>query len=811
MQQGLWRNVNRHSAEDRVADADLGPTRSTGGASEHLMLQRNLLQADSPRAPLSGAAQSDQAEGGGIGEMINFAIGLLRRQYLVIVLTAALAMAACLVYLRITPPTYTAQVQILLANPKAQFVQQQSLLAEPAVDFTQIETQLQILKSRAIAVAVIDQLGLGDDPDFNGSGPSLSSLLQRVRAWVSKDRQSDTPGQPAEGVIAEFLGRLSAARVSVSNVIEISFSSSNAKRAAEIANAISTAYIADQLNAKFEANRSATSWLQERLRDLSEQALTAERAVSAFKSQNNIVSSGGKSIDEQQVTDLNSRLVAARAQTSDAMAKLNRYEAILRTNSESASPIGTLDAGGSDALSNPIINNLRQQYLELARRESEWAPRFGRDHLAVINLRTRMRDLRTSILDEVRRLAETSRGEYEVAKQRQQEIEKQLSEAVSQSRSSNSAELTIRELDSRAKGLRNLYETFLQRYMGSVQQETFPISETRMIYPASPPQSKSKPKTNLVLALGIFGGLALGIGLGLLRDLMDRVFRTSTQIESTLEVPCLSLVPLLHGLKPPKQAPRAQQRDEDLRRRIVSGHSAIHHAVVGMPLSRFTEAIRAIKLAIDLSPNKTSNQVIGITSAVPNEGKTTIAASLAQLIGHSGKKAIIVDCDLRNPSLSSSLAPNAVAGIIEVINGSRSLEETVWRDPKTNLVFLPAVRRGPLFHTSEILSAESMRQLFDRLRATYDYIIVDLPPLAPLVDVRVTSPLIDCIVLVVEWGRSKIDVVQHALHTAPNIYECVIGAVLNKTDIKAMIRYDTYRSDYYSDNHYAHYGFSDAG
>ena len=150
-------------------------------------------------------------------------------------------------------------------------------------------------------------------------------------------------------------------------------------------------------------------------------------------------------------------------------------------------------------------------------------------------------------------------------------------------------------------------------------------------------------------------------------------------------------------------------------------------------------------------------------------------------------------------------------GIIEIINGNRSLEETVWRDPKTNLVFLPCVRRGPLFHTSEILSAEAMRQLFERLRATYDYIIVDLPPLAPLVDVRVTSPLIDCFVLVVEWGRSKIDVVQHALHTAPNIYECMIGAVLNKTDIKAMIRYDTYRSDYYSDNHYAHYGFSDAG
>jgi polysaccharide biosynthesis transport protein len=781
------------------------------------MLQTNMLQTDRTRAPLVGVAQSDQAENGGIGELVHFALGFLRRQYVVIILTAALAMAACMVYLRIVPPTYMAQVQVLLGNPKVQFVQQQSLVAEPAFDLTQIETQLQLLKSRAIAVAVINQLKLADDPDLNGSGPSLSSWWHRVRAWVSpppKDQQSDAPGQPGEDVIAAFLDRVSAKQVTISNVIEISYNSSSPKRAAEIANAIASAYLADKLNARFDANRSATGWLQERLRDLGEQALTAERAVGAFKSQNNIVSSGGKPIDEQQVTDLNGRLVAARAQASDALARLNRYEKILRTDPSSSSPIGTLDASGSDGLSSPIINSLRQQYLELARRQSEWSPLFGRDHLAVINLRTRMRDLQTSILDEVRRLGEASRSEFELAKQRQQEIEKQLTEAVSQSRSSNSAELTIRELDSQAKGLRNLYETFLQRYMGSVQQETFPISETRVIYPASPPQSKSKPKTNLVLALGVVGGLALGIGLGLLRDLMDRVFRTSAQIEAALGLPCVALVPLLRTPKLPKPTAGSQQADEDLRRRTVSTDPAIHpihRAAVGMPLSRFSEAIRSIKLAIDSNPTKTSNQVVGITSALPNEGKTTIAASLAQLIGHSGKRTIIIDCDLRNPSLSASLAPNAAAGIIEVINGNRSLEETVWRDPKTNLVFLPCVRRGPLIHTSEILSAEAMRSLFDRLRATYDYIIVDLPPLAPLVDVRVTSLLIDCFVLVVEWGGTKIDVVQHALHTAPNIYECLIGAVLNKTDIKAMIRYDTYRSDYYSDNHYAHYGFSDSG
>ncbi|MET4290651.1 succinoglycan biosynthesis transport protein ExoP [Bradyrhizobium sp. LB8.2] len=777
-----------------------------------MMLQNNLRHTDSVRLPVTGLPQPVQADSGGISDVINLGIGLLRRQYLMILVTAGLVTAASLLYLRLASPTYTAQVQILLANPRAQFVQQQSLLAEPAFDLSQIETQLQLLRSKATAVAVIDQLKLSDDPDFSASGLSLQSLWQRIRSWASigskKNAPSDSHGEPSDTIVDAFLNRLSAGRVGYSNVIEINFNSSNAARAAEIVNAVANTYVADQLNAKFDANRRATSWLQDRLRDLGDQALAAQRAVDVYKAQNNIVSSDGKTIDEQQITEINNRLAAARAQTSEATAKLARYEALLASDLTKPSSMGNLDAIGADATNSQIITGLRQQYLELLRREAELTARVGRDHLAVVNVRNRAREFRVSILDEVRRLAEVSRSEFEFAKQRQQEIEKQLSKAVSQSRSVNSAELTNKDLESRAKGLRSLYETFLQRYMGSAQQETFPISETRVLFPASPPPSKSKPKTTLVLALGIVGGLALGIGLALLRDIMDRVFRTSSQVETVLELPCLSLVPLLPARKSAKLPVRSQPNDDDVQQRIVPSPTAIHRTVVGMPLSRYTEAIRSIKLAIDHNPAKISSQVIGITSALPNEGKTTIAASLAQLIGHTGKKAIIVDCDLRNPSLSAIFAPKAANGIIEVANGSRSLVDTIWRDPTTNLAFLPAVRRGPLLHTSEILCADAISKLFDRLRADYDYVIVDLPPLTPLVDVRATSSLIDCYILVVEWGRTKIDVVQHALHTAPNIHESLIGAVLSKTDTKAMARYDGHRSYYYHDSHYIRYGLS---
>ncbi|MHC2383542.1 succinoglycan biosynthesis transport protein ExoP [Bradyrhizobium liaoningense] len=776
-----------------------------------MMLQNNLQHTDRLRLPVN-LAQPAQAGGGGISELISFAIGLLRRQYLVILVTAALAAAASLIYLRVVPPTYTAQVQILLANPRPQFVQQQSILAEPAFDLNQIETQLQLLRSKAIAVEVIDQLKLADDPDFNASGLSLQSIWQRIWSWgktgSKKDGPSGTLREPSDAIVDAFLSRLSAGRVGHSNIIDISFSSSSAVRAAEIVNAVANTYVLDQLNARFDANRRATGWLQERLQELGDQALTAQRAVDIYKAQNNIVSLDGKPITEQQITEINNRLAAARTQTSEATAKLARYEALLASDPKKSSSMVDLDAIGSDGLNSPIITALRQQYLELSRREAELTARVGRDHLAVVNIRNRIREFRVSIFDEVRRLAEVSRSEFELAKQRQDEIEKQLSKAVSQSRSINSAELTIKDLESRAKGLRSLHETFLQRYMGSAQQETFPVSESRVLFPASPPPTKSKPKTRLVLAFGIFGGLAIGIGLALLRNLMDRVFRTSSQVEAVLELPCLSMVPLLPAQKSPKPPVRPQASDDQVQQRIVSSPTAIHRTVVGMPLSRYTEAVRSIKLAIDHNPAKISSQVVGITSALPNEGKTTIAASLAQLIGHAGKRVIIVDCDLRNPSLSSILAPKAACGIIEVANGSRSLADAIWRDPTTNLAFLPAVRRGPLLHTSEILCADAISKLFDLLRNDYDYVIVDLPPLTPLVDVRATSSLIDCYILVIEWGRTKIDVVQHALHTAPNIHESLIGAVLSKTDTKAMARYDGHRSYYYHDSHYIRYGLS---
>ena len=764
------------------------------------MLQSNL---DRPGVALSEFEAAPSADENVIGPLLFNLQGFLRRRYGTVLLAALLALGVGLVYLRLTPPVYTAHVQILLTNPKAQFVQQESVVAEPSFDRGGIDTQLQIINSPTIANTVIDRLHL--TPDLTaGSASSLRLWMRRVQRWLGSTEDEQIRPQ-ADEIVAAFLDRLSATRVNLTNVIEVEFNWRAPVRAAEIANAVADAYIKDQLNAKFQANRTATLWLQQRIQELGDQAETADRTVNEYKSQHNIVSSEGKSIDEQQITQLNGQLVTARAQTADLLARLNRYESVLNENPAESQSIGTLDTAGSDGL---IITNLRQQYLDLVRREKEYSARFGADHLSVVNLRTRMQELRSSIFDEVRRLAETSRSNYIVAKQREQDLEKQLTEAVSLSRATNSAEVNLRELESKAKNYRALYATFQQRYMGATQQESFPISEARVIYPAFPPDKKSKPKTIIVLALALFGGIGLGTGLGLLRETMDRVFRTPGQIEAVLGLPCLSVVPLLQAAK--RKTVKANESPHSGAGRTLSTASTSHWGVINMPLSRFAESVRSIKLGIELRTAQTSNKVIGITSSLPNEGKSTIAVSLAQLIAGTGKSVILIDCDLRNPSLSRALAPNATIGLLEVISGTRSIDKSVWKEPKTNLVFLPTVKRLPMAHSSEILMAEQMQKVVEQLRSTYDCVIVDLPPLAPILDVRMTVPLVDCFVFVVEWAKTKIDVVQHALHTAPNVYENMIGVVLNKTDIKSMARYDAYISDYYSDDHYLHYGLTDS-
>ena len=513
-----------------------------------------------------------------------------------------------------------------------------------------------------------------------------------------------------------------------------------------------------------------------------------------------------------------------------------------------------------------MINKLREQYLELARRELDWATKYGADHLAVVNLRNQMGEIQNSIRAELQRIAETYKSDLEVAEQRENSVQKQLNQAVSHSQVNNEAQVSLRELQSNAESYQALYDNFLQRYMESVQQQSFPITDARVISAATRPLSKSNPRSKLVLALATIVGFGFGIVFAAWRELADRVFRTTNQVESILQCDCIALVPLLKqddqaesltsfgGIQRfvrsriGKLASNMSRREPDddvaeALRRLAAGRGdkgrgnsktaarelivtnptkspitgqrivpvpGVYSTITEAPLCALTEAIRSIKIAVDLGSTKAGGQVIGFTSSVPNEGKSSIASGVARLAAQTGARTLLVDCDLRNPSLSRLLAPKATGGWLEVIKGELGIEKAIWVDQTTNLRFLPvaipALQRR-LVHSSEVLASEETRKFFDGLRQNYDYIFLDFAPLMPIVDVRASTKLVDLYIYVIEWGHTRTDHVEQALRSAKGVYEHLLGVVLNKVDLMSLGRYDGRGSAYYHHGNYHRYGY----
>src|SRR5262249_55087905 len=347
----------------------------------------------------------------------------------------------------------------------------------------------------------------------------------------------------ASMAIGAVMSQVDVRRVGQSYMMRIDVRWHSPDQAARIANAMVDAYTFEQLNAKYQASRRAGDWLQERLQTLREQTAAAERAVIEFRAKNNIVRANGTLMNEKSLGDISNQLGAARASATDLQIRLERIGAVRQSYQEDQ-PTSSVDETISEAMSNAIIGGLPARSLDLINREADWSKRYGKNHVAVVNLRNQIRDIRKSIRDELGRIEETTRSEYEIAKKRQAELEKALGGLVSQSTETNQAQITLFSLEATAQSYRKIYDNFLQRHTESLQQQSYPISDARTISPAGG-ASKTGPQGLKIWMITIFSGGMLGFGIAMLREMMDRGFRTREQVRSILEKDCLALVPLL--------------------------------------------------------------------------------------------------------------------------------------------------------------------------------------------------------------------------------------------------------------------------
>lgn len=733
------------------------------------------------------------AADGSASQALTSYLDILRRQFPTMVAIVSVCVILALLYLFTAAPLFTSSASMVIDTRKVQLFQQQSMLGDLAIDSPTVETQVEILKSENISLAVIRELHLTEDPEFTGSGGGLLGAILGSVAGLFSVSAAPSEFELTRKALQRFESSRTVKRLGLTYVMEIGFTSRDPAKAARIANAIADAYIVDQLEAKYQATRRASVWLQDRIKELRAQASAAQRAVVDFKTANNIVDTGGRLMNEQQLAEVNSQLVLAHAATAEAKARFDRINDILKQEIP--------DASVADALKNDTIVKLRGQYVDMASKESIWSAKYGRDHLAAVNLRTQMAEIKKNIIDELKRIQESYKSDYDIAQTREEAIKSSLASVVSESQLTNQAQIQLRELESNAQSYQAMYDNFLQRYMESVQQQSFPITEARVISAATAPLVKSHPKSLSVLAAALLGGLMLSFGAAMAREVSDKVFRSTSQVEEELGANCIAILPAIRAESlVPSFAGRLGGRKESPREDLL-------RYVVEHPLSRFSEAVRSLKVAVDLNSIVRENRVLAVISTLPNEGKSTLSTNLAQLMAHAGAKVVLVDADLRNPSLSRALRPDAKVGLVDVVAKKIQLGDAISIDPQTGLAVLPAGTTSKLLHTNEILASKAMHAVVSLLRANYDYVVLDMPPLAPVVDVRVTTPFVDSYVFVVEWGKTKTDVVRHNLRHAPGIHDKLLGVVLNKADTKLLARYESYHGRYYYEKYYARYGY----
>ncbi|RWP17819.1 MAG: polysaccharide biosynthesis tyrosine autokinase [Mesorhizobium sp.] len=733
-------------------------------------------------------------------------LGMAARQAKVVAACAAIGLFLGVLYLQTTPPTYMATSRVLIDEGLNKVVDEVSAASVSMQTDSAILSQIEILHSARLAAVVVDKQKLDQNDAFMDPPTSaVSKAAGFVRGVVRYFRPNPAVGtaditqlDPAtrdamiassrrDYAILKLQDEVQAERIGRSYVISIAYQATDPALATAVTKAYADAYLADQLDASFDATERAAVWLQGRLTELRESSQAAALAVEKFRAEHGLAVDDGQLISDKQLSDLNGQLIEAQADTARASARYQQYKSIVESGSDNAFRDAAISA---DQPSNSIISTLKTRYLTVAKRQQDIEANFGAEHPQAVALAKERADISAQIFGELKQLTESYRNEYEVALARETALRANVALAAGKSSIDNQSQVKLRELEQKATALSTLYQTFLGRYEEASQQQSFPVGKIRVISDATLPKSAATPRTSIVLGLSLVLGVMLGAGVGGLNEFRERFFRTGEDVRDRVGLKFLGYLPII-GSKVAKDDKRddGQADIKTAQSPSAAERRARMRVSIDAPASMFSETLRSAKIAFDVVMEGQGSRVIGVISVLPGEGKSTVAANLAGLLAANGSKTLLVDGDLRNPGLSRSLGMEAEQGLMEAVVSGQTWQSVGKIDRQTKLAIVPAVPRGHFSHTSELLSSAGMRRFIDNAKETFQYIIVDLPPLGPVVDAKAFAPLADGFVLVTEWGRTPRAMVQSILSSESYIANKIVGVVLNKVDLKKLAKY----------------------
>ena len=706
---------------------------------------------------------------------------IIKKRRWTVLATLSIILALTVIFTLKTTPLYqaTSQIAIFPETPNVLGFKDGEN-SSPDYDYeSALETQAAILRSDALAMKVIETMRLDENPKFT------PSATQRNGDSLPVSSMQPDPATAA-GLLGRFRGGLFVQIIRNSRLVKVTYTDSDPRLATEIVNALVRTFTEENFKTKYEAVTQTSDWLSTELADLQMKVQTSEEKLVRYQKDHSILG-----VDEKQnivtakLDELNRELTAAQ---TDRIQKESNYR--LSAEGDPAAVSKTFHAGASG-----MLDKLRDKEADLNTQLAQVTTQFGTGYPKVVELSNQLKQVRKELADEEVRMQQQIRDEYLAALQRENLLTTAFNQQKQEANQLNESAIEYSVLKRDADANRQLYQDLLQRLKEAGVSAGLRSSNIRVVDVARTPTNPIKPNVPRNIELGLILGLACGIGLAFTLESLDTSIRTMEQVNAISTLPALGTIPLQFA-----------SNGSSLRKRLttVSAETDKSEApalvTYARPRSEAAEAYRSLRTSILLSSFGAPPKVILVTSALPQEGKTTISANSALVLAQRGDRVLLIDADLRRPGIDKLFGFRSRGGLSTLISGGDKFEDVIV--PFTdvpNLWILPA---GPIPpQPAELLGSTVMKDHIARWRTEFDHVVIDTPPCLSVTDAVLLSPEADRVILVARAGKTTKIALRRACELLLQVNARVMGIVLNALNMNSAEGY-YYYGGRYSDHYY---------
>ena len=703
---------------------------------------------------------------------------LIKRKYMVIAVVVGIFMAVAVASLRQTP-IYEAVGRIAVNKADSNLISFKD--STPDTDYvyeqSDLDTEVRILQSDLLALQVIRKLNLDKRSEFGGHSD------QKQASLVADPLQTDS--NRASALLSSFHGRLHVALIPNTRIMEIHFTSTDPQLAATAVNTLAATYVEQNYQTKFESTMQASDWLSKQLVDLQMKVETSQEKLVRYQKEHEILGTDEKTnIITEKLDELNKEMTLAE---SDRMQK----EAVYR-QTQSNDAVAIAAAIVSDP-AGTLLDKLREQQASLRIQIADLSTQFGPSYPKIAQLNNQLKEIDRQFQTETDKAVDHLKEQYLAALQREEMLrssfDKQKQEANRLNESAIEYSILKRDLDSN----RTLYEGLLEKMKEAEVTAGLRSNNFRIIDAARVPTYPSEPNIPRNLSFALVLGVITGVGLAFLLENMDNTVRTPEQAQAISGLASLGMIPL--SSKSGTRGPHGK------RLALTAASKEVVETVTQVrPQSQMAESYRALRTSLLLSNLGAPPKVIMVTSARPQEGKTTTSINTAIVLAQKGVRVLLVDADLRRPSVHKTLGMGPRSGLSNVLTGSATIQQTITTSPiLPNLFIMPAGTPPP--NPAELLASSNMRDLLAELRPQFDHIVIDTPPTLSVTDAVVLSPRADATILVIRSGQTTKQALRRARDILTQVNAHVAGVLLNAVDLTSPDYYYYYEYQ----GKYSHY------